>query len=200
MLLKNEFPNAFIDKIIHTLLSNFFNPAPIYFGPKKERIFISLPYFGKHTDRLRRTIKKFCKNVIPEKDITFYFKTGLRISNLFRIKDCTPLDMRSNVVYSYTCPSCNARYIGETTRHLRERISEHRGVSHLTGKVMKTKIHSSIRDHLLSCPNSVCTPKQFKIIAVGRTECELLVKERLLIKHHMPQLNANIGSFNMLLE
>ena len=108
--------------------------------------------------------------------------------------------MRSHIVYMYTCASCNASYIGQTTpRHLRQRISEHRRVSHLTGKVMKSQVHSSIKDHILNCPNSDCQHKQFKILAKGSNDFELLIKERLLINQYTPSLNANIGSFELLL-
>ena len=84
-------------------------------------------------------MKQIFKQFIPTKNATIYFKPGPRTSNFFRIKDVTPFEMRSPVVYMYTCASCNASsYIGLTTRHIRQRISEHRGVVHLTGKVMKS--------------------------------------------------------------
>src|SRR6201996_7961199 len=89
-------------------------------------------------------------------------------------------NIRSHVVYMYTCASCNASYIGQTTRHIRQRISEHRGVSHLTAKVMKSQVHSSIRDHVLLCRNADCQQQNFKILATGCNEYELLIKERLL--------------------
>ena len=34
-------------------------------------------------------------------------------------------DLRSHVVYKFSCAGCNARYIGETRRHLSTRVREH---------------------------------------------------------------------------
>src|SRR5688572_21362458 len=88
---------------------------------------------------------------------------------------------------------------GKTSRHLRHRIAEHRGVSHLTGKVMKSQSHSNIRDHCLQCDRADCSSRNFKILATGSSEIELLVKERLLINRRKPGLNGNSGALELLL-
>ena len=165
-------------------------------GPKKDRLYIGLPYLGKSTDGLRRSIKEICKQFIPSKDVIVYFKSGRRVSNFFRVKDVTPFELRSCVVYEYTCHS---RYIGQTGRHIKHRIAEHRGVSHLTGRVMKSESHSSIRDHCLQCTTADCSMSNFKIFATGSSELELLVKESLLIKRRKPVLNGNSGALELLL-
>jgi len=66
---------------------------------------------------------------------------------------------------------------------------------------MKAKVHSSIREHCSRCPGSECISlsQNFKILARGSTELELLVKERLLINREKPVLNGNCGSFELLL-
>src|SRR6267154_2653158 len=89
-------------------------------------------------------------------------KTGSRVSNFFRIKDTTPFELRSRVVYEFTCVGCHSNYIGQTRRHLRHRMAEHKGVSHLTGKVMKSQSHSSIRDHSLFCNSCDCSSSNLK--------------------------------------
>ena len=170
LMLRNAYPSLLVDRIIKNSLSKFYNPAPIKFGPKKERLYIGLPFLGKPTDAIRRSIKQICKQFLPNKDAIIYFKPGPRTSHFFRLKDVTPFEMRSHVVYMYTCASCNASYIGQTTRHIPQRISEHRGVSHLTGKVMKSQVHSSIRDHVLLCRNADCQQQNFKILATGCNE------------------------------
>ena len=48
-------------------------------------------------------------------------------------KDRIPLNLRSHVVYQFECQCCNALYLGKTCRHLHTRVSEHRGISALTG-------------------------------------------------------------------
>ena len=44
---------------------------------------------------------------------------------MFSVKDPVPVEFRSNVVYKFTCASCNSCYVGETSRHLSTRIREH---------------------------------------------------------------------------
>jgi hypothetical protein len=198
LLLRNSYPSWILDRIIKFSVSNFVQPN-VKYGPHKERLFIGLPYLGNATDQVRRSIKQISKQFIPHKDVIVYFKPGLRISNFFRIKDTTPFDLRSQVVYEYKCASCNGSYIGQTSRHLRHRIAEHAGISHLTGNTMKSQSHSSIRDHCVNCSNSTCSSRDFKILAKGTNELELLVKERLLINRKKPLLNGNSGSFELLL-
>ena len=119
---------------------------------------------GKLTNSLRKSIKEICKQFIPHKDIVIYFKPGPRVSDFFRVKDITPFELRSRVVYEFNCFGCQSNYIGQTTRHLRHRIAEHEGVSHLTGKVMKSQSHSSIRDHSLLCNGCICSTSNSSVI------------------------------------
>src|SRR5215467_10033720 len=102
----------------------------------------------------------------------------------------TGLPVSIRIVYQFTCAGCQSSYIGQTTRHLQHRIAEHAGISHLTGKPVKPVGHSSIRDHCQQCPGSNCTSRNFKILATGISDLELLVKERLLIEQKKPLLMA----------
>jgi len=198
MLLRNAYPSWLLDRIIKQSVSYFVQPRR-KFGPNKERIYVGLPFLGKTTDHLRRSFLEIAKKYLPNKDVIIYFKPGLRISNFFRLKDRTPFDLQSNVVYKYTCAACNGCYIGKTSRHLRHRVAEHKGVSHLTGNTMKTQVHSNIRDHSLHCPNSTCNIQNFKILARGTSDLELLIKERLSIDRVKPALNGNSGALELVL-
>ena len=45
-------------------------------------------------------------------------------------KNALPVQLRSGVVYQYTCPKCNLGfYIGCTIRQLRVRVAAHGGIS-----------------------------------------------------------------------
>lgn len=199
MLLRNAFPSWILDKIIKESISKFVNPKPVLYGPKKDAVYIGLPYLGKPVDNARRAIKQIFKTFIPNKDVIVFYKPGRRISNFFRLKDPTPVELRSGVVYEYSCGTCHCTYIGQTTRHLRHRIAEHAGVSHLTGRPVRCLVHSSIRDHLIHCESGDCSIGNFKILASSSSELELLIKERLLIDSKKPSLNGNVGSFELLL-
>ena len=198
LLLRNCFPSWVIDRVIKSSISRFVEPKTVC-GPKKDRIYLGIPYLGKVSDEFRRTIRRINRDYIPHKDIIVYFKQGMRLSNFFRTKDVTPFALQSHVVYNFTCAGCNASYIGQTARHMRHRIAEHSGTSHLTGKIMKLQYHSNIRDHCSSCPGSECSPLHFNILARGSSDFELLVKERLLIHLLKPSINGNSGAFELLL-
>ena len=51
--------------------------------------------------------------------------TPFKVADMFNVNDPIPKFLKSFVVYKFVCPSCNACYIGETTRHLSTRIKEH---------------------------------------------------------------------------
>jgi len=198
MLLRNAYPGWLIDRVIKNAVTHFVNPV-LKYGPRKEAVYIGLPFLGKSTDSLRATILRIGKQFIPHKDIIIYYKPGKRSSNFFHNKDVTPTALRSHVVYEYLCTQCNLGYIGQTVRHLRHRVAEHAGVSHLTGNPVKSVVHSKIRDHCGLCQNSSCDLSNFNILATGSSDIELLVKERLLIDQKKPLLNGNVGSLDLLL-
>ena len=51
--------------------------------------------------------------------------TSFEIKNYFSCKDSIPDDLKSFLVYKFTCASCSSSYIGETCRHFKTRIEEH---------------------------------------------------------------------------
>ena len=111
---------------------------------------------------------------------------------MFRFKDQVPYNLRSSVVYEYTCDGCNSFNYGETERHLKVRSGEHRGISPLTFKKTKPSKEGSIRDHFLECDNP--SFDEFTILAHGYKTYLLEIKESLLIKRNQPVLNKNISS------
>jgi len=198
LLLRNSFPCWLVDSLIKKCINNFVNPI-VKMGPQKERIFLGIPFIGQHAEETRRKILHICKKFIPHKDFYIYFKPSNRVGNFFKTKDSTPLSLRSYVIYEYKCAICQAGYVGQTTRHLRHRIAEHQGVSHVTLKDVKNKVHSNIRDHMNNCANSSISLNNFRVLATGSSELDLLIKERLLISQCKPNLNGNIGSFELIL-
>ena len=65
--------------------------------------------------------KEFCKENFNIKLVFNSFK----IKNYFSYKDPIPNDLKSFLVYKFTCASCSSGYIGETCRHFKTRIEEH---------------------------------------------------------------------------
>ena len=75
---------------------------------------------------------------------------------MFNVKDPISKSLKSFVAYKFVCPSCNAYYIGKTTRHLSTRTKEY----------LETDKKSHISAHLVN--NETCkalsTENCFEII------------------------------------
>ena len=122
------------------------------------------------------------------------FKIFSRLKNSFNFKDKIRRELRSLLVYKSKCNSCNAEYIGKTTRHYRTRTSEHIAVSPLTGKCVKNNSQTSaVHDHMLFCKTVLC-PEDFLILTNSSCNFKLEIQESILIKLLTPTLNKNISS------
>ena len=83
---------------------------------------------------------------------------------------------------------CSATYVGETTRHLRTRISEHRGLSPRSGLPVSSKNNSNIYAHYIDTGHDIL-PSQFEI--VGNQDFYLKIAESLIIHKTKPNLNSS---------
>ena len=129
-------------------------------------------------NKLSKLCKEFCKENFNVKLVFNSFK----IKNCFACNDPIPNDLKSFLVYKFTCASYSSSYIGKTCRHFKARIEEH------IKKDNKSRIckylHSSAT--CFDSYNSLC----FKIIANANSKFELKIKEALHINWRKPNLNA----------
>ena len=116
----------------------------------------------------------FCK-------VRIVFKTSNRLRNYFSFKDVVPEPLRSCQIYNFTCGSCNASYTGKTFRVMKVRVSEHQGVSPLTGKHLKGTLSTSVIDQMLDC-NHMIAWDDFKVLGRESNHWLLKIKESLFIK------------------
>ena len=152
-----------------------------------------LPYLGMSSLYLRTRLQKSINSNISFCKIKIIFKSSKRLANFFRFKDKTPLCLRSNIVYKFTCGRCNATYYGETCHHFKVTVGEHSGISPLTNKRSKSKKSTAVKDHMLICDQPVSFDN-FKVLASSNSEFHLKIKESLLILRDQPILNKNKGS------
>ena len=126
ILNRNMFPNQIIDNEVRRFLDKQYvkENKTKDSETEKKTSFFKLPYFEDISEKTRKKIKNIAKELCKETNIHINFST-FKIGTLFSVKDCLKSSLRSFVVYRFTCPGCNARYIGETTRHLIIRIEEH---------------------------------------------------------------------------
>ena len=108
---------------------------------------------------------------------------------LFGVKDFIPQSLRSRVVYKFQCASCNACYIGETTRHLSTRIREHL-VSDKSSHIYKHLQESE------TCKNS-CSTESFTILDYATSKFQIKIKEALYFKWDNPSLNGQLKQLDL---
>ena len=196
----NGFTSNFFWKIVKKFLDNIHQPIATTFTVQKDVRFASFPYLGELSCSIKKDLSKLLKKYYPYLDVKLIFTNTHTIGSFFKFKDSFSSDMRSSVVYKYSCPHCSCgSYIGSTTRLLRVRVSEHMGNSYRTGLPLKVKSASSIRSHAQKCkPNIPINTKDFKIIHTSSSPQSLRILESLAIKQYLPALNKDSSCFKLL--
>ena len=147
ILNKNGYPLYYVDGLIRKTLDRLLNTKEKLHTVPKDIVVLKLPYLGYMSTTLSRKLKRIIRMNYTTIDIRTVFVSNFSIGNFFRIKDRIPISMCSSVVYNYTCGGCNASYIGKTSQNLSIRISEHKGLSYRTGRMLAKPMNSSIRVH-----------------------------------------------------
>ena len=93
-----------------------------------------------------------------------------------------PLINQHCVVYKFSCDLCNRDYVGHTSRHLFQRITEHKHSS--VGKHLK-------EEHSLQ-PTSL--QDQFTVLKKCRTKFDCLIYQMLLVRSIKSKLNRQSNS------
>jgi hypothetical protein len=200
LLLQNGYPKFFIDRCVKTFLDKMISPPLKVQTPTVSKLLIPivLPYTGNHGIQIRQQLHKLFSSAFPQVQLRVIFTPICRLSNFFHFKDRIPLNLRSHVVYQFECQCCNALYLGKTCRHLHTRISEHCGISALTGNPLSCVSKSSISDHSREAGHPI-EPSDFKIVTSANSNHNILIKESLLIAQTKPWLNYNVRSFPLTL-
>ena len=133
----------------------------------------------------------------PDIKLQVVFRSPARLPSFFRFKDRFPYLFTSNVIYKYTCSSCNATYYGETIRNLKVRCLEHLG-RNTSGQKTNSSNPSSIGEHIGKTGHNA-TMDHFKIIAKSNNAFDFLIYESLLIHKDRPSLNSQQSSIPLVL-
>ena len=97
------------------------------------------------------------------------------------------------MLFTFLCRCCSASYVGQTTRHLHTRISEHLGISAITGKHTSNPAKSGVLSHSCASGHKVDFD-DFKILSSCSDSYELMIHESLLINKYKPNLNVQGSS------
>ena len=127
---KNEFPTWLVDECIKKFLCKVCSPQRATVSTEcKEKLSICLPYLGKKSLDIKKSILDLSKTYFKAIKLQIVFKSSSRLGDFFCFKDKIPFNCRSLVIDSYTCDKCNFVYYGKTKRHFKVRIFEHLGRS-----------------------------------------------------------------------
>lgn len=148
------------------LLINMFNIE------KKDLFRFFIQYRGKCTEHFAKALHK-CN------------APCIMIMTLRKLKSVMPslkpeveVMYRSGVVYKIVCPRCQASYVGETTRHLRTRHTEHKNND------------GPVKRHFASCGLKLTCDDISILSSSLKSEKHLETLEALFIKEHSPVLNT----------
>ena len=142
-----------------------------------------MPYIGNLSAEIKQKITKHCKYYCKSTNIKIGF-SPFKVGYLFSVKELVPKYLKSFVIYRFTCPACNASYIGEITRHLTTRIKE----------LLETDSKSHIFKHLdtnRKC-KELCNAECFEIIDSATSSYRLKLKEAMYITWEKLSLNKQV--------
>ena len=156
--------------------------------PVEQTVWMLLPFKDqKSADVLTKQLNNLSNRIgTPLQPIY----TSRKLGDALSVKEQKPsLINQHSVVYKFSCPLCDAEYIGLTTRHLfffHQRIEEH------------CRSSSSICRHLQqdhdTTPRSLDLAKNFALLGKCQGKMDCLVCEMLLIKKYRPSLNIQSDS------
>ena len=155
----------------------------------KKRCYIPLPFYGSFSYQIRKDLDKCLKPLYPECDFRYIFTNKYTISSLFPFKDKAPKELASLVTYIFTCPSCEARYVGKTTQNFNTRVHQHLGKSVTTKKMLQNPPNSAVYQHSISKNHSI-SEEDFAILDICNHEESLDITEALQIKFKSLKLNG----------
>ena len=179
-LCKNAYPPQLIDKQIKNYLDKI-GQEKVDNENSDNVSYLKLPFIGTYSKFVQNKVQHLCKQFCKNTNVKLVFSSQ-KLASFFSTKDKMPIALRSNVVYKFTCACCNARYVGETTRHYNVRVNEH---------LHKKSNPSSVFIHLEAdkkCRDA-CDSSCFEIIDKDITSFRLKVKEAIHTEWIKPTLN-----------
>ena len=186
----NGYPPKFFDQIKQKFLDKTSNEATKIqdnsktkdnTDKKQNRLYLKVPFVGKISTIFARRIKSLLQP--KDHDIRVVYETT-KVRNSFQLKDPIPKPLLTRVVYQFICRGDpDIKYIGHTTRTLKERVNEH-----LRGG-------TAVSDHIgqcQACQNLGVTINDFHVIKTCWYKWDTSVMEALFIKTKHPVLNRHL--------
>jgi len=192
--INNGFPSGLIYSYVNKFLRNKYE-QPIIRTRVPTDFYVSLPYFGYHSEKLKTELSVLLSKFFPEKTFGIILVNNFKIGSLFNFKDKLPEGLQSSVVYEFSCARCASMYVGSTYRTLNTRIAEHAGRSYRTNNPIASPPSSNIRKHCQQDCDSPINKNQFKILTTATTQFDLRILESLYIYKLKPSLNDHQSAY-----
>ena len=186
--INNKYPAHIFDKFLKYFLNSKLDPPTPVHTAQKDTKYVKLPYLGPVSFEIRNSLKNTLRTSYPQIKFNFVFINNNTIGNFLKPSSPIPSNLRSNVVYLFSCSSCTARYVGSTSRWLLHRILEHKGKSVRTGRLLSHPSPSAIRDHSHHFDHPFSSA-DFQILTTCHSRFDLVTSESLLINKLQPDLN-----------
>ena len=189
----NRYPKKIIIQAIRKFRRLMNPPTNANSNPDndKKRCYISLPYYGSLSYQIRKDLDKCLKPLYPNFEFRYIFSNKFTIGSLFPFKDKAPQEMASMVTYLFTCPSCEARYVGKTSVNFTTRVHQHLGHSVTTKKKLQNPPNSTVFHHSDSKKHQISVD-DFSILNICNNQESLDITEAIQIKLKSPNLNGQL--------
>ena len=124
-LIKNAYLPFLINKVIKKYLDYKFSSNQNQLKDKSDVHYFKLPYIGNLSHHIKNKLWKLCKEFCKENFNIKQDFNSFKIKNYYAYKDPIPNDLKSFLVFKFTCARWSSSYVGETCRHFKTRIEEH---------------------------------------------------------------------------
>ena len=187
----NNFPVNLFQKHLKSFLHKIYNPSPIVHTVDKRKMYISLPYYGYISEKIRSELDSIILKMFPHLNVKLAFNNSFSIKSFFKHKESLPAHVCSSVIYLYKCEDCSSSYIGSTIRQFQCRQAEHMNVSVRTGLPLASPNHSAILQHSKSTGHGIFQ-RNFKILNKTHNKKDIRTLESLYITKTRPNLNTGV--------
>ena len=105
-LIKNAYPPFLINKVIKKYLDYKFSSNQNQLKDKFDLHYFKLPYIGNFSHHIKNKLSKLPKEFYKENFKIKLVFSSFKIKNCFSYKNPIPNDLKSFLVYKFTCASC----------------------------------------------------------------------------------------------
>lgn len=179
ILKNNGYPEGMIKSSIRDVKMKMYRAIsnePVANSETRKKIYVSIPYVKHLFERVKHLLAKY--------DIIAVGRSHNSLKNVFsNLKDKTPLELQSNVIYKAEC-QCGINYIGQTKQNLRNRVNQHKN----DAKRKESENQSALSQHIRETQHQI-NLEDFKVLDSENNLNKRRVLEMIRIKQTPNTIN-----------